>query len=241
MWQPPKIFPILKFGHIHIWRASLIYTEKEQQLFLGLLSSQEKERAAKYMVKHAASHFIVARGVLRILLARYLNVLPGQLVFHQNKYGKLYLEDYPVQFNLSHSQDLALFIFALNCPVGIDLEFIREDFDYVDIAKKFFAESEVESLFALPLHQQLQAFFNCWSRKEAFIKAIGTGMFTSLDKFSVEVFWQKNGPVRLTAAMDNVVLHPQAWSIEALDPADKYAGAFAARLSTYNVSFYDYQ
>lgn len=237
LWQHPQIFPALEVGKVHIWRASLRYPQEKILGFLKILNFQEKERAAKFVVSGAANGFIVARGILRTLLARYLTVTPQDIVFQQNQYGKLYLDFSPVQFNLSHSHEIALFIFTLNNPVGIDVEFVRDNYNFADIAKKFFSKVEIEKLFALPKNEQLQAFFNCWARKEAFIKAQGTGMFRELDKFSVEVSSHKEGQVQLLAD-DNP--NEQAWMLEAIDPGEGYSGAFAAGLLKCMASFYDF-
>ncbi|OGT09380.1 MAG: hypothetical protein A2V89_02745 [Gammaproteobacteria bacterium RBG_16_37_9] len=239
LWQSPKNFQILKANQAHVWRATLIRTEKDLADLSSLLSPQEKERAAKYMVKKAADSFIISRAVLRALLAKYLQIEPQSIVFQQNKYGKLYLDSSLLQFNISHSHGLALFIFALNAPVGIDVEFVRHDYKFTDIAKKFFSKAEVAELFSLPVSQQIQAFFNCWSRKEAFIKALGEGMFSPLDEFSVEVSVSKEGQVRLSYANDDQ--EGKFWTLEALDPADEYSGAFAVGLAEYTTDFYDFE
>ena len=238
-WQISRVFPVLKPKDVHIWRASLTRNQADLDKLFFLLNPEEKERAAKYIVKKAADSFIVSRAILRTLIAKYLQIDSQNISFQQNKYGKLRLDSSPLQFNISHSHDLALFIFALDVPVGIDVEFIRNDYEFADIANKFFSKTEVAELFSLPVSQQIQAFFNCWSRKEAFIKALGNGLFTALDKFSVEVSARKEGRVRLSDSGGG--LDTQSWILEALDPADGYVGAFAVGLSEYATSFYDFE
>lgn len=238
LWQSPKVFPTLQPNQVHVWRASLIRTEKELVELTELLSLEEKGRADKFLVKHAANSFIVARGILRKLLGQYLQCSAESLVFKQNQYGKLYLDTSSIEFNLSHSHDLALFIFALNASVGIDVEFIRSDYDFIDIAKKFFSKAEVTELLSLPKAEQSQAFFNCWTRKEAFIKAKGMGMFCALDKFSVEVNSYKEGKMRLVGDT-NDMLDTKKWILEAINPASMYAGAFVVGLTSYAASFYE--
>lgn len=235
-WQFPKVFPRLQTNQIHVWRTSLKRTEKESLELIDLLDSKEKEHANRFIAKNAANNFIVARGILRKLLAGYLEILPQNLIFERNQYGKLYLDASPLQFNLSHSKDLALFIFALNYPVGIDVEFIRDDYDFADIAKRFFSKKEVAELFSLPEDEQLLAFFNCWSRKEAFIKAMGVGMFYTLDKFSVGVTSAKSGKIGFEHSSDE--LDTNNWVLEAIDPANGYTGAFVVGSSSYSVGFY---
>jgi 4'-phosphopantetheinyl transferase len=236
-WQSPTTFPGLQTNQVHVWHASLKQNERELAELLNLLDFQEKERAAKFISEQAKNNFIAARGVLRSLLAKYLHVKPQDLVFQQGQYGKLYLESSTLQFNISHSHDLALFIFALHQPVGIDVEFIRDDFDFVPIAQRFFSKKETTDLLTLPPDQQLHAFFNCWSRKEAFIKAIGKGIFFALDEFSVEVSNKQKG--RLQLQITDPEFNAKNWALEALNPADGYVGAFATTLQKYEVGLYD--
>ncbi len=236
-WQTPSIFPILQTNQVHVWRASLKQNVKELAELLNLLDIQEKNRAAKFISEKAKNNFIAARGILRSLLAKYLHVKPQDLVFKQGQYGKLYLDSSILQFNISHSNDLALFIFALHQPVGIDVEFIRNDFDFVPIAQRFFSKKETADLLTLPPNQQLHAFFNCWSRKEAFIKAIGKGIFFALDEFSAEVSNKQEG--RLQLQITDPEFNAKDWSLEALNPADSYVGAFATSWQKYEIGFYE--
>ena len=232
-WQFPQTFPTIRDGQIHIWRAPL---KRNKEEFAKLLNQQEKDRADKFIVEHAKNNFIVARGALKLLITKYLGIKNQDLLFKQNKYGKLYIKYSRLQFNISHSHDFALFIFALDHQVGIDIEFIRDDFDFIPIAQRFFSKKEFIDLVALPKEHQIRAFFNCWSRKEAFIKAIGKGIFFALDKFSVEVSNKTENKVHLQIEGDEFKAND--WSLEALSPADGYTGAFATSCKKYETSFY---
>jgi len=237
LWQSPLTFPTLTTNQVHIWRASLKQNKEEVAQLLNLLNIQEKNRGSKFIAEQARNNFIVARGILRCLLAKYLRVKPQDLVFTQNQYGKLYLDSSTLQFNLSHSHDFALFAFTLEHPIGVDIEFIRDNFDHVSIAERFFSKKENTDLLALPPKEQLHAFFNCWSRKEAFIKAIGKGIFFALDKFSVEISNKQEGPLQLQ--ITDPEFNADNWSLEALNPADGYVGAFATSCQKYETYFYD--
>ncbi|CAL7959234.1 4'-phosphopantetheinyl transferase [Gammaproteobacteria bacterium] len=237
-WQSPPTFPILATNQVHVWRASLKQDKKELVELLNLLSTQEKTRSSKFIAEHARNNFIVARGILRWLLAKYLLIKPQDPVFQQNQYGKLYLDSSTLQFNISHSHDFALFAFTLDHPIGVDIELIRNDFDFAPIAQRFFSKKEDTDLLAMPPAEQLYAFFNCWSRKEAFIKAIGKGIFFALDKFSVEVSNKQAG--RLQLQITDPEYNANDWSLEALNPADGYVGAFAILCQKYEVCFYDF-
>jgi len=238
LWQTPQNTPSLLTNQIQIWRANLNRSDTELAKLSALLNHQEQKRANQFIAKQAKNNFTVARGILRYLLAKYLQTNPQDLIFQQNRYGKLYLENSELQFNLSHSHDWALFIFALHQPVGIDIELIRNEFEFAPIAQRFFAKEENKVLLALPKDQQLQAFFNCWSRKEAFIKAVGKGLFCALDDFSVEVSNKKEGRVELHSV--SAELETKNWSLAALDPTPGYVGAFATALPEYQLFCHEF-
>lgn len=240
-WRSDKQFPTLNNNQIHIWRAGLKQPATQIPELIKLLNPAEQTRANQFKVMPARNNFIVARSALRQLLGQYLQRHPAEIVFGQNSYGKLLLPQDNLQFNLSHSHDYALFIFAKNYHVGIDIEQIRDNFDYLAIAQKFFAPQEITDLLNLPQEQQLSAFFNCWSRKEAFIKGIGKGIFCALDKFAVEVCTQTAGRLKLSIDATQLLdLEQTSWSLEALWPAAGYAGAFAVAGSDYQTGCYDY-
>jgi 4'-phosphopantetheinyl transferase len=237
-WQSPQIFPTLQTNQVHVWRADLKRDSEELAKFSKSLSTQEKLRASKFVAEKSKNNFIAARGILRHLLAKYLQAQPQDLIFQQNQHGKLYINSSPLQFNISHSRDLALFIFSRHNPVGVDVEYIRENFEFTNIAKRFFSKKELSDLLALPTDQQLSAFFNCWSRKEAFIKAIGKGIFQPLDEFSVEISNRKEG--RLDLEFTDTKFDTGNWKLEALDPEGGYAGAFAVSSLEHATHLYNF-
>lgn len=158
---------------------------------LRVLSADERERAARFHFLKDREHFIAARGLLRLLLSRYLDLPPQQLSFSYSPYGKPALagerDCTSLRFNVSHSHGVALYAFTLEREVGVDVEYIRQDVVGESIAEHFFSAQEVTSLRALPAGVQPQAFFNCWTRKEAFIKARGEGLSFPLDQFDVSL------------------------------------------------------
>lgn len=239
-WQSYKNFSELSNDQIHIWRMHL--KQNSHQIFelAKLLNSKEQDRAERFKVEKARNNFIVARSALRLLLAKYLHTEPKEIIFEQNSYGKPLLKLNPIKFNISHSNDYALFIFAKNYHVGIDVECVRANFDFMTIAQKFFSPLEVIALLNIPQEQQLRAFFNCWSRKEAFIKGIGMGIFFALDKFTVEVCNKTSGKLKLSIAEEKLPeLQAINWSLEALNPGNDHVGAFAVSGQNYEINYYD--
>jgi 4'-phosphopantetheinyl transferase len=170
------------------------------------------------------NRFVAARALLRDLLAGYLAEPPAAIRFAYNEWGKPALAPgfaaLDVRFNLSHSQDLALYAFALEREVGVDLELIRGDFANERLAENFFSPAEVAALRALPREHQARGFFNCWTRKEAYVKARGQGL--SIDLKSFDVSLAPGEEARFLRGEDC-----RGWSLASLAPADGWVAALA--------------
>ena len=164
-------------GEIHVWTLRIPAAEAVAA-FEQLLSSDERERAARFRFDHLRRSFVITRGALRCLLARYVGQDPAAIHFVYGPKGKPALGG-PIEFNTTHSGDMAAFAFADGCPVGIDLEQIRAVPRMEDIAARFFEPEEHAAIMALPPAQREAAFFRCWTRKEACVKATGEGLGAS--------------------------------------------------------------
>ena len=185
-------------------------------------------RADRFYFAKDRDYFIAARGVLRTILGRYLGVDPGQVHFRYNSYGKPSLDHPPgedaLNFNLSHSAGLALYAFTCARRVGIDLEYMRADVDYEQLARRNFSLYEKAVFQALPPEQKRQAFFNCWTRKEAYVKARGEGLSIALEQFDVSL--KPGEPARLLGSREDPGETAQ-WSLQELAPGSGYAAALA--------------
>ena len=185
-WLQPPDSLSLEAGHVHVWR---IYLEQEDDLldrFGRTLEPHELDRAGRFHFERLQRHFVAGRGFLRHVLARYLQVRPEELRFSYNEYGKPSLTgEHNLQFNMSHSHEVALVAVTRDAVIGVDVEYIRADFASEDIATRFFSRLEVETFSSLPAEERVAAFFRCWARKEAYIKAIGKGLSQPLDGFDV--------------------------------------------------------
>ena len=211
-----------------MWRASLAVPEFAREDLQRVLAKEEIARAAHFHFEKDRNHWIVARGILRILLSRYVNTTPDQLRLSSNAYGKPFLAfpalSHQLQFNVSHSQDLALYAFTFKGQVGIDVEYMRADLNYDALAKVSFSPNEQAILHSLPYDLKQEAFFTCWTRKEAYIKARGKGFSIPTDQFDVS-FLSGEPPALLQNRED-----PQEitrWSLHELAPGTGYAGALA--------------
>lgn len=172
--------------------------------------------------------FIVARAMMRAILGRYLKLSPEELRFDYSFYGKPTLAGdfgaHTLCFNLSHSNGLSLLAVTLGRRIGIDLEYVRAEMASEEIAERLFSTGEVRALRQLPRERQTEAFFNCWTRKEAYIKAIGEGLSFPLDRFTVSLL-----PGHSAALLD-VLENPQEcarWSLQELSPGSGYVAAVA--------------
>ncbi|MGB8681806.1 MAG: 4'-phosphopantetheinyl transferase superfamily protein [Candidatus Binatus sp.] len=226
-WLSPPERLSLAGNAVHVWRASLDQRSSQADGFLNTLDDDERSRAGRFYFSRDRERFIVARGVLRALLGRYLNRAPESLAFSYNTHGKPALdsESDAIRFNLSHSHGTALYAVTRGREIGVDLEFIRCDLEAEQIAERFFSHREIATLRALPLSLRKYAFFLCWTRKEAYIKARGDGLSMPLDQFDVSLI-----PGEPAALLSTQPDRGEAvrWSLWNLTPASGYAAALAA-------------
>jgi 4'-phosphopantetheinyl transferase len=214
---------------VHVWLV-------EQEMFHTtipdlnlLLSEEEAKKAARFYFERDRKCFIIAHSLLRKLLASYTHVPPTQLCFSQNAYGKPALVSSPqgdlVSFNISHSHDLIIYAFTYARHVGIDVEYMRTNIEYEQLAKHYFSPAEHAELQSLPSSQRQQAFFQCWTRKEAYIKARGLGLSLPLASFDVTV--QPGAPVKLLASREDA-RETTRWLFAPLPLDTHYAGTLVA-------------
>lgn len=167
---------ILMPAEVHIWSASFSEAENDAAYFLSLLSKDERERAKAFRFSKDKTRFIISRGILRSLLAKYLGEMPHNLEILYGLWGKPCLPpDKSLHFNLSHSENYVLYALTRNYEVGIDLEYINKDIDFEDIVKNIFSTSELKYWVELNPKEKLYFFFRFWVCKEAFLKATGKG------------------------------------------------------------------
>ena len=226
IWATPPQRLDLEPSIVDVWIADLNVSEERAEKLLELLSPDETDRAQRFRFAMHRIQFIAGRSMLRSILGGYLNIPPKDLAFRYNSYGKPFLADHfdfgATRFNLAHSHGLGLLAVTRGREVGIDLEQMRPEVETLALAERFFAPEEVKVLMQLPPAEQRAAFFECWTRKEAFIKARGMGLSLPLNQFVV-AFGAGVAPALLSAKDD-----PNAsarWLVRNLQPADGFAGA----------------
>lgn len=205
---------------VHVWRAALDQPVDRLDALGALLSADEAERAARFRFERDRVRFVAAHGALRIELARYLAVAPRDLRFEVGAHGKPRVPGSDVRFNLSHSGDVGLVAVAWRRDVGCDVEWVSERPRADELAERFFSPAERVALAAVPDAERRAAFFDCWARKEAFVKARGEGLSLPLDSFDVAV----TGAPRILATRPDPA-EAARWQLLALDPSPGYAAA----------------
>lgn len=198
----------LRRSQVDIWQFSLA---RFPDNFSNLLRVDEILRANRFHFERHRRRFIIARSLLRLLLARYLQVSPADIVFDYNAHGKPFIRDASsIEFNLSHSDDLALLAIGQQAPLGIDLEFFSNR-PYRGIAKNLFSDAECKALNQLTRFTRPLGFFHIWAQKEAFIKATGLGLAYPTQEFTVPHHLPSN-----QAVYD--VRHQKTWQLISFMP-----------------------
>lgn len=220
---PPKLS--LVPGEVHVWRFDLEVSDADVERHLCLLSLDEQARANRFVFKKHRDRYIVARGALRRTLGRYLQTDPAALRFSYASHGKPSLSSecnpLDLRFNLSHSEGVALLALAISCEVGIDVEQVRADFPYQEIARQCFSAAEYGLLRATEPEFRRAIFFKYWTHKEAFIKATGVGLTYPLNRFEVSLV--AGVPIQFLNTAEQVPNH----ALHDLSPCAGYVGAIA--------------
>jgi len=225
---PVSLAPEIAENEVHLWCACLDAPARVADDFRRLLSVEELDRAARFRFDRDRERFVAARGFLRVILGRYLRVEPGRLRFCYGAFGKPGLtaefSGTGLRFNLSHSRNLALYAVARELEVGVDVEQMRAEFAEERIARTFFSPREVAALQALPRNVWLESFFNCWTRKEAYVKARGEGLSARLDQFDVSV--APGEPARLLRVFPDRQ-ETRRWTLQSFRPQPGFVAALA--------------
>ena len=223
--------PPLHRGEIHVWRQKHDVASTVLEAFNKLLSDEERDRARRFRFDEGRNEYIASRGTLRVLLGAYQRTAADQLQFAYTEFGRPVLADAsqyePIEFNLSHSGGLTLLAFARHHRIGIDVEEVRTTFDPTEIAENYFSQAERRILRTLPPKLRHEAFFRCWTRKEAFIKALGDGLSHSLDAFDVSL--SPGDPTALLATRPDA-REAECWALRDIEVPEGYLAALAVKL-----------
>jgi 4'-phosphopantetheinyl transferase len=232
-WVVPPVNLASIENAIDVWLISLTQPGDSYGSLTDLLSSSERDRAARFKFDQHRRRFVVAHAALRSILARYLKTTPANLQFVNGVNGKprlaAELAGSSVQFNLSHSFEMALLAATQGREIGIDVELVKEDYAFDEVAARFFTARELAAVRALPVHSQRRAFFKCWTSKEAFLKAKGTGLSGKLDE--VEITLADEQLVHINASVPG-------WTLMELNPGNNYEAAVVVEAGLLPVNCY---
>ena len=225
---------IISSNEIHIWTSHLRLTTQQEDESLNLLSNDECIRAKRFHFPIHRKRFVAARSTLRNILSCYLNILPKEIIFLYDDYQKPYLKisfNTDLQFNVSHSHDIALFAFSYKRPIGVDIEKIKATYND-HVARRYFSEKEYQSLMSLPEQERINGFYSIWAKKEAIIKAVGKGLAMPLNQFSVSI-----QPAQEFIQID----HTESWTLLPLSIDIQYQAAVATNQAVHTLSYWRLQ
>jgi|SRR5580698_420145 4'-phosphopantetheinyl transferase len=227
LWLAPPERLTMSGDVVHVWRARLDQSSPVIKHFEHTLPVDERLRADRFYFRQDRDRFIAARGILRTILGRYLDRAPQALTFIYGAYGKpsLALESdaNPIRFNISHSHGTALYAVTRGREIGVDLEYVRNGLAIEEIVTSFFSRTEISALCSLSAELRRRAFFACWTRKEAYIKAMGEGLSLSLAQFDVSLIPGEPAVLLATRPDSKEALR---WSLHELALGPDYVAAF---------------
>ena len=238
-WKTPPDRLGMTEREVHVWRADLHASSYEQERLVACLSAEERSRAERFVFDRDRNFWAACRGILREILSLYLNRHPGNIEFIREPGGKPRLgrrrekSEPQIMFNVSHSNGLALVALTLEQEVGIDLEKVRSEFATHEIAERYFSAQEQAEFRSLPDELQTEAFFLCWTRKEAFLKARGEGLQVPLDSFTVSL--TPGRPEVLSSA------DAERWHMFSFSPAPGYVAALVTEGQNTERHFWEWQ
>lgn len=226
VWGPPPAAPVLAPGEVHVWRAPLHLPPPVLARLAAALDPDERARAARRATPRLRDEFAAGRALQRDILARYLRVPPAALAYRFTPHDKPELAGAAaasgVRFNVSNAGAMALYALTLHREIGVDVEALKPMPDAMDIATRFFSAPENAVFARLPEAERERAFFTCWTRKEAYVKAVGEGLSMPLACFDVTFT-----PDRPAALLETRGRPEEAsrWTLHALEPGEGYVGA----------------
>ncbi len=221
------------YDSIDVWSIHLPDCRDEVESCRGLLADEELERASKFFKSKDAENFILCRGLLRRILGEVLDADPSALSFERNGHGKPFLADEELEFNVSHSRDRLLIALTFGRAIGVDIEFRRSGINMDAIANRWFAPEERE--FFQGLENPEQGFFDIWAKKEAYVKALGMGIFKELHSFAVPLGNEPGFP--MVGIYDASGVKNEEWFFQPLEIDPAYAAALVSEAPVVPIRF----
>jgi|HubBroStandDraft_4_1064222.scaffolds.fasta_scaffold79776_2 4'-phosphopantetheinyl transferase len=223
---------------VHVWAVWLKASPPVNRAYRCLLSPHEMARADRFVFEHLTRSHELSQGALRLLLAHSLKCQPGDVAFRFGPRGKPMLQgDSRMRFNMAHSGSLALYAITVDCEIGVDVEELRDIPELEQVASHYFSKAEALQLLSIADEMATrEAFYRCWTRKEAYIKAVGDGLYLPLDQFQVTLL--SDAPAKFIHIGDDSAAAAE-WTLQHLDPAPNYFGALAYHAAPRNIVFHE--
>lgn len=235
-WSPPPERLGLSVDELHVWRSSLDLPSESLERFQSTLCSDEVSRASRFLFEKDRRRYIAGRGILREILGKYLEVPASHINIDYGRYRKPFLgaehRDSEIRFNVSHSNDLAVFAVTRGREVGIDVESIQPSFAGKEVAERFFSSCEIAEWRSLAPENKAEGFFLCWTRKEAYVKARGDGLHLPLQEFDVTL--TPGQPATLKS------IDQQRWRLLSFEPKPDYSGAAVVEGSEFRAFYWNW-
>lgn len=227
IWQQPNLKLNLGLNDVHVWLLDLNFEIDKIDELKKILSEDEQIRANKFKFEYHQHRYIITRANLRIILSKYLQINPNKIEFYYSEKGKPSLEQKcnqkELEFNLSHSENLAIYGFTNNIKIGIDIEKIKDNCDVESLANRFFTLNEYHIISNLKGKEKLQAFYQAWTSKEAYFKATGEGLIGGLNNIEIAL----NSLERKLVSIHGNKQIINDWTLHKIDINDDYMATIA--------------
>lgn len=233
-----ELSPNLSPGEVHAWVIDLEHCSKPGVIDLKVLSEEERVRANRFKTSDPSAMYTASHWALRTLIGKYLQLSAEKIQFTRNKFGKPFLDhsinsiNSPLFFNLAHSGNVAFIGLMRGGPIGVDIELRKRESLEPGVAERFFSTRELREYHALDREKQTKVFFDCWTRKEAYLKAVGCGLLDEVRSVEMEILPEKR-PTLLTG-LGRPLDTWDRWSVFSLEPFPGFSGAVVAENSKSN-------
>jgi 4'-phosphopantetheinyl transferase len=229
--------PVLPARDLHLWVLKFADLKDSVESLTQTLSSDELAKARQYRFKASQEKYIIGRAATREILSRYLKTTPQSIIFSYNNFGKPSLNNPDLQFNVSHTKDTFLLAITKKYPVGIDIEHCQPKLNFLSVAKTFCTSQEYQKLLSVEASEINLAFYRCWTRKEAILKAIGHGLFFPFDALEVTFLPQETARGKNLKYAD----YPESyWEILEIIPELQHLAAIAIAEKPQKLLFYSF-
>ena len=240
-WRQAVPGKLINSNEVHVWRVLIDSTTVQIENLKEILSSDELVKAGRFHFEKDQKRFIAARGILRRILGHYLDMNPHDIRFEYTSHGKPLLAGISgndtISFNLTHSGAFALYAITRGKDIGIDIERVRDDVDMYQITQRFFSQGEINSLKQIDENKRLELFFQYWTRKEAFLKAMGEGITFPMEQCDVSLV---NGRVLSPVTLLGINRENSCWHVQDLFPGRVYTAAIAVEGGDWDISCWHY-